>query len=246
MKRTFTQHPAAAFAAAMFAPAAEPAPVAAQAPAPVARTRQEIILDNAAQFQAGADRADVAAVVHEWAETPDDDLEDGEGLADRLMGMLLGLVVDGDDTDLTEDEAALAQTYMELAASYLVSIGVSEDDAVAAVSEGDNEAARRVADFVLSEDLDDDAIDSFAFAPDEQEPLFDSAEILDAAYKMRTVVRGGQRMRVNKRISGSVKLSGAQRVALKKARARAFSAGAKMKRLKSMRMRAKLGLKPGA
>lgn len=242
--RTFTAHPAAQFAAALFAPA--PPAVAAPAPAPAARTRQELILDSAAQFQAGSDRAEVAAVVHEWAETPDDDLETGEGLADRLVGMLLGLVVDGDDEELSEDEAALAQTYLELAVSYLVSVGVSEDDAVAAISEGDNDAARRVADFVLSEELDDEAIDAFAFAPDEQEPLFDSATILDAAYKMRTVVHGGKRMRVNKRVSGSVKLSGAQRVALKKARARAFSAGAKMKRLKSMRMRAKLGLKPGA
>ena len=242
MKRTFTNHPAAAAVTAMFSPAPAPAP-AQPAAAPAARSRQELILDAAAGFQASSDRADVAAVIQEWASTPPDDLDEGEGMADRLYGMLLGLVVgDGEDVELTEDESALAQTYMELAASYLVSVGVSEDDASAAINDGDNDAAQRAADFVVSEDLDGDAIDDFAFGPDDQEPLFDSVAILDAAYKMRTVVHGGKRMRVNKRVSGSVKLSGAQRVALKKARARAFSAGAKMKRLKSMRMRAKMGL----
>lgn len=243
MKRTFTQHPAAAYAAAMFAPVVTPE--AKPAPVVEKRTREELILDAAATFQSGSDRAEVAGIVHEWAETSPDDLDEGEGMADRLYAMLVGAVADSEDGELTEDEAALAQTYMELAVSYLVSAGVGEDDAVAAIDGSDNDAAQRVSDFVISEELTEDDIDGFAFGADEQEPLFDSVVILDAAYKMRNVVRGGKRMRVNKRVSGSVRLSGAQRIALKKARMRSFSAGAKMKRLKSMRMRSKLGMKSG-
>jgi hypothetical protein len=242
MKRTFTQHPAAAYAAAMFAPVVTPE--AKPEPVLEKRTREELILDAAATFQSGSDRAEVAGIVHEWAETSPEDLDEGEGMADRLYAMLVGAVADSEDGDLTEDEAALAQTYMELAVSYLVSAGIGEDDAVSAI-DGDNDAAQRVSDFVISEELTEDDIDGFAFGADEQEPLFDSAVILDAAYKMRNVVRGGKRMRVNKRVSGSVRLSGAQRVALKKARMRSFSAGAKMKRLKSMHMRSKLGMKSG-
>ena len=243
-KRTFTNHPAAQFAAAMFSPVMTPEPKPA-APAPEKRTREELILDAAAAFQSGSDRAEVAGIVHEWAETGPEDLDDGEGMGDRLYAMLVGAVADSEDGDLTEDKAALAQTYMELAVSYMVSAGVGEDDAIAAVDAGDNDAAQRVADFILSEGLTGDEIDGFAFGADEQEPLFDSVLILDAAYKMRNVVRGGKRMRVAKRVSGSVRLSGAQRIALKKARMRSFSAGAKMKRLKSVHMRSKLGMKSG-
>ena len=42
-----------------------------------------------------------AAAVQAWAET--DDLDDGEGAADRLLSMLVGIADDNKDGELTED-----------------------------------------------------------------------------------------------------------------------------------------------
>ena len=66
--------------------------------------------------------------------------------------------------------------------------------------------------------------------------------ILEATYKKMKVVRGGKLVVAKKRISGTVRLSAAQKAGLKKARRRAFSSAAKMKRAKSLRMRARRGM----
>ena len=104
----------------------------------------------------------------------------------------------------------------------------------------DNDAAGRVFDYLvdnIGDDEDGDEIDNFVFGKEAEESMF------DAVYKKKIVVRDGKKVKLNKRISGTVKLTGAQKAALKKARMKAHNAGAKIKRLKSMKLRKRLGLK---
>ena len=56
------------------------------------------------------------------------------------------------------------------------------------------------------------------------------------------MVRNGKKVRINKRVSGTVRLSAKQKVAIKKARLKSHNARAMLKRAKSMRKRKQMGL----
>jgi hypothetical protein len=60
---------------------------------------------------------------------------------------------------------------------------------------------------------------------------------------MKMAIRNGKKMRIRKRVSGTVRLSAAQKVGLRKARMKSHSATARMRRAKSMKIRRKSGLK---
>jgi hypothetical protein len=66
--------------------------------------------------------------------------------------------------------------------------------------------------------------------------------VLDAVYKKKLVVRGGKKLRINKRVSGRVVLSALQKASIRKARRKAHSSIAKVHRAKSMKMRSRAGL----
>ena len=195
---------------------------------------------------AGADNYTIADIsmsavsaVQQWAET--DDLDDGESYADRLMALVVGIADANKDGDITEDEQGVLEVALNAAWDYLVKCGATEEDAGALLNDWDDEAADRVRDLVASvlPEGDDEAsaeIDSFVFSESDQEPA------LDAVYKMKMAVRGGKKMRIRKRISGTVRLSAKQKLAIRKARMKSHSAGAQMRRMKSMRMRKKAGL----
>ena len=195
---------------------------------------------------AGADNYTIADItmsavsaVQQWAET--DDLDDGESYADRLMALVVGIADANKDGDITEDEQGVLEVALNAAWDYLVKCGATEEDAGALLNDWDDEAADRVRDLVASvlPEGDDEAsaeIDSFVFSDSDQEPA------LDAVYKMKMAVRGGKKMRIRKRISGTVRLSAKQKLAIRKARMKSHSAGAMMRRMKSMRMRRKMGI----
>ena len=195
---------------------------------------------------AGADNYTIADIsmsavsaVQQWAET--DDLDDGESYADRLMALMVGIADANKDGDITEDEQGVLEVALNATWDYLVKCGATEEDAGALLNDWDDEAADRVRDLVASvlPEGDDEAsaeIDSFVFSESDQEPA------LDAVYKMKMAVRGGKKMRIRKRISGTVRLSAKQKLAIRKARMKSHSAGAMMRRMKSMRMRRKMGI----
>ena len=195
---------------------------------------------------AGADQYTIAdismsavAVVQQWAET--DDLDDGETYADRLMALFVGIADANKDGDITDDEQGVLEIALNAAWDYLVKLGVAEDDADALLNDWSEDVAQRVRDLVVSAlpDGDDAAsadIDDFVFSDGDQEPA------LDAVYRKVLAVRNGKKMRINKRVSGKVRLSAKQKVAIRKARAKSHSAGAMMRRLKSMKQRKKAGL----
>ena len=200
-------------------------------------------LFDAAEYEGINARMSVAAIIQEWAHTPDDELDDGETMADRLIGLLAASVLDDDaEGDLSEDEASLLQAHFEAAGQYLARCGASDADITAALDDGDAGAADRIADLVAEGDGGD--TDEFAFSPGENEAAFDS--ILDAAYRKRTVIRGGVKMRINKRVSGRVRVTGAMRVALRKARSKSHSSAARMNRMRSMKIRKRMGLHSGS
>lgn len=191
----------------------------------------------------------VAASIQTWCEG---DLAEGEGPADRLMAMLVGIADENKDGELTEEESAIIETAANEAWSYMAAKGVAESDLDDLFNADDpevaNAAGMRICEFLAGNLPDgeaaDDEIDNFAFGPEAQEGLLDNAgqPRLDAVYKKRFVVRGGKKTVVRKRISGTVRLSAAQKLAIRKARTKAHGARAQAKRMKSLRVRKSIGL----
>lgn len=180
-----------------------------------------------------------AAAVQQWAET--DDLDDGESHADRLMALMIGVADANQDGDITEDEQYVLDIVLNSTWDYLVSKGVADEDAGSLLNDWDADAAERVRDLITSvlPDGEDESyadIANFAFSDADQEPA------LDAAYRKTMVVRGGKKMRINKRVSGTVYRSSKQKLATRKAMMKSHSATAQAHRARSMRMRQKVGL----
>lgn len=196
---------------------------------------REGAFDSAAKFEAMAARMDAVAAVQEWAE--DADLDDGEAASDRLLALMVGIADSNQDGELDDDEQEVVALALEAAWDYLSGLGVDDEDLDLLLNEWDADAAERVRDLLVAAgESNDDDLDGFVFGPDAQEAVF------DATYRKKIAVRGGKKVRINKRVSGSVRLSGKQKLAIRKAQMKARSAGSKMRRMKSMRVRKKLGL----
>jgi hypothetical protein len=205
----------------------------------------DMIADEASSYALKTVAMRAAAMVQGWCETGDD-LGEGEGLGDRLMMMLVGVADENKDGELTEEESAVLQVALNEAWSYMAAKGVSESDLDALFNSEDpdtyNGAAARVCEF-LTEALPDgdeaamDELDDFAFGSDAQ------AGVFDAVYKKRFTVRNGKKMVKRVRVSGTVRLSAKQKVAIRKAGMKAHGAKAMAKRMKSMRVRKSMGIK---
>ena len=206
--------------------------------------------DTVASDYAAADlRLKAAAIVNEFAFTSPDDLADDETLADRLMMLVIGVVDIDADGEISDSEQAVAETLLENMWDYLSSKGVSDEDCDALLNDWDTDAAQRVQDLLADVlDSDDDAssddIDEFAFDDDAERSVFDSAGelVLDAVYKKRVVIRGGKKVRINRRLAGRVRLTAKQKVAVRKMLRKSHSASATIRRMKSMRIRRRMGL----
>lgn len=67
-------------------------------------------------------------------------------------------------------------------------------------------------------------------------------KVFDATYKKKLVVRRGKKVRINKRVSGHVRLSAKQKIAVRKMLRKSHSAVAKIRRSKSVKVRKRAGL----
>ena len=191
-------------------------------------------LDSAANYALTSIASEAIAALHQWAETSD--LDDGETLADRLVSLMVGIADANKDGELDDDEQDVVETALEAAWDYLASLGVSESDISALLNDWDDNAANNILDLVATslpegEDSADAAIDAFVFGDKDQGAVF------DATYAKRMVVRGGKKMRVNKRISGTVRLSAKQKLAVKKMLMKSHSSKSKARRMRSMKIR---------
>lgn len=196
-----------------------------------------LTMDAAGQFAGQYLQSAAIAVVNEWAAT--NDLEEGETYSDRLLGMLASIGDTDNDGELSEDEAEYLNDALTYTAEYLIGLGVSEEDAQNLLD--DPQVADRVRELVATnlpdgEDAEDDVLNSLVFTPEDQEP------VMDAAYKKVVAIRAGKKVRINKRVSGTVHRTARQKLATKKAMRKAFSPKAMMKRQKSMKLRARMGL----
>lgn len=219
------------------------------APVLDAVAQRRAALDAVAEAGADAALGDIrmAAIgtLHAWCETSAEDLESGETMADRLLALTVGIADENKDGEVSEDEAAVIDIAMNAMFDYLVAKGVTEDDAGKLLNDGDSEVADRVCELLRGslpdgEDASMEEVESFAFDAEAQEPLMDS--VLDAVYKKRMVIRGGKKVRINKRVSGTVRLTAKQKVAIRKAGLKSRSASARMRRLRSLNVRKKMGL----
>ena len=185
-------------------------------------------------------RLDATRVIAEWAQT--DELDGDEGYGDRLLALIVGTAAHSDN-DLTEDEVEYAGMVAEVVGDYLEDKGIPADDIDALLGDAsfDNDVAERVHEALLDK------------LPDGEEAMMDDAgrfvdgdetddQMLDATYRKKVVVRGGKKIRINKRIAGTIRLNAAQKSAVRKMQRKAFSGAAKIKRAKSMRLRRKMGL----
>ncbi len=204
-----------------------------------------VALDDVGIVVGAADYADanirlrVAATIHQWCEV--EDLEEGETLADRICMMLVGIADSDQDGELDEAETTVLTSALEYAWDYLSGKGVTDEDCSLLLNDWDADAAMRISDVVSSslpddEDESDGDIDGFAFGDEAQEPA------LDAVYKKTMAIRHGKKVRINKRVSGHVRLSAAQKVGIRKAQLKSHSARAVMRRMKSRTIGRKMGL----
>lgn len=202
---------------------------------------------NSAVFQEQAIASEALSYLADWLETDDEDLDEGEGLGDRLRALMIALADDNKNGELDEEEKEIINIGVNAVAEYLISKGVKEENAISLMEDFDNALAGRVRDFLISKlpEGDDalfDEMDEIVFAGEPDEAILDDAVFFDAAYRKKVVIRNGKKMRVNKRISGVVKLSAKQKQALRKAQRKSHTGKAKMRRLKSMKMRKKMGV----
>lgn len=184
-------------------------------------------------------RLKAAAAVQTWCET--DDLGEDETNAMRLQALLMGIVDANLDGEIGPDEADFFEEVLNVAWDYLSSKGIPDDDIDLLLNEWDAAAGDRIMDIMNGELPDGDEesmddVDNFAFGED-QESVFDSA-----VYKKVTAVRGGKKIRIKKRVSGTVRLSAAQKLGVRKMLTKSHSSAASMRRKRSMRLRDSMGL----
>lgn len=58
----------------------------------------------------------------EWCETKEDELEDGEGFGDRLLGLMVAVADDNQDGELDDDEQELVTIGLQAATLVLVDL----------------------------------------------------------------------------------------------------------------------------
>lgn len=205
-------------------------------------------LDAAGAFAVNDIRQAAVAAVGEWAGTVAADLDEGETMADRLIALHVGIADENKDGDISEEESEVINIALNATAEYLVSRGADEADVVALLESSDSEAGDRIAELLKGDEGGD--VESFVFDSESSESVMDSvlAEIpsgdalLDATYKKKVVIRAGKKVRINKRVSGHVRLSAGQKVAIRKAGLKSRSSTARMHRMKSMKIRRRAGL----
>lgn len=221
-----------------------------KAPAPAVKPGTVVaVLDSveseapqgAAAYAQSDMRLKAVAAIHQWAETTADDLAEGETMADRLFALVVGIADADKDGEISDDEADVCEFVLNCAWDYLSSKGVSDDDCSALLNDADAGAADRVLDLIVSalpsgDEAAADDMDAFAFDADSDGALF------DAVYRKKLAVRGGKKVRINKRVSGHVRLSAKQKISIRKMLRKSHSAQATMHRAKSNRVRKSAGI----
>lgn len=204
-------------------------------------------LESAAfDFVGQGTRMTAGAAVKSWVEMQEDEMEEGASLVDSFFGSLAAAVDTDGDGDLNDDEAGDFDSYVDAAWDYLVSNGVSEEDADALIDDESVEAAARIRD-LLMESMPDgegvyDSIVKFAMVPcPEDGATFDGVSWAKM-HRGRTTLNSkhGKKNVVTHRAKWR-KATAMQRASLRKNSRRAHTSAAKMMNRKSNLRTRKMG-----
>lgn len=191
----------------------------------------EVAMMEAVASRAKADMRSLAAsMLAQWVEDGDPEADS----FDALAIVMAGLDDVSEDADLTDEQVDDYNDALAALADAAVSLGADQDDVTDMIDDDDDAAAERVYDALSEGDADmmEEAIALYTVAGD------DSA-MLEAVSKK--VVRNGQVTIIRKRPHPR-RLNSVQKQALKKARRKAHSSVANMKRRKSFHLRKKRNL----
>lgn len=154
---------------------------------------------------------------------------------DALNAFVIGIAdIDGDE-EISEDEEALYNALLEEIGSAMIVLGCDEDNVKTFLNEEDDDAGLKVGEF-LSEKLDNTEEDDEALVA--RFTVQGNDAVFEAMVKK---VRNGKVVLVRKKVK-KVRLSAAQRAALKKARRKAHTGAARLARKKAMKVRKNRGL----
>ena len=172
-------------------------------------------------------RSQAMSCVLAWVESGDYTFEALAGSAEAIADL------DGDE-EFSEDEEDYYNELLAEIAFALTSLGADAENVQSFMDEEDDAAGEKIGEFLSGKmadvpDEDEEIIANYAIS---NQPIMES---------MIKVIRAGKVTLKKKRIR-KVKLSAAQKAGLKKARRKAFTGAAKLKRKKSMKIRAKRGM----
>lgn len=177
-------------------------------------------------------------------------IEEGDFSYSAIDELAVGVAdLDGDE-ELTPSETAIYEDIWSVIAEAMMSLGADEDNIMEFLDDEDDDAGEKLGSFLADvmdniPSEDDEIVTSFATGEDGA--VFECADaeafgIFEASYKKVKVVKDGKVVVKKKRMSGKVRMSAAQKAALKKARRRAHSSAARLKRAKAMKVRKKRGM----
>lgn len=140
-----------------------------------------------------------------------------------------------ENEEIDDDEQEDMNDLLQAVADAFVSAGADAANVAAFIDEESDEAGATLGAFLAGKmekvvQSDEELIAAYATSGD---------AILEGTIK---VIRGGKMVLKKKRIGIPHKMNSLQKAALKKARSKAFTGAAKVKRKKSMRIRAKRGM----
>lgn len=198
--------------------------------------------DDVSAYQMTDIALKVGGAMQAWIETEPSDLDEGESMSDRFDSLMVGIIDEDHDGEISDDEAVLLEIAINKAAEWMIGKGLSEEDVGAFFNESADDAeVERMVEFLRGvapdgEDAEIEELNNFAFDNDSSTGAF------DATYKRKIAIRAGKKVIVRKRISGRVKLSAKQKMAVKKMLRKSHSSKANRLRLKSMKKRIKMGI----
>lgn len=191
-------------------------------------------------------RVQAASAVQVWADAESAPMDAGEGSGDRIAALLVSIADANQSGELNEAEQAIYLDACTAAWEYMAGLGVSEEELDALFNSDDPDVANAAGDRIITiladalpsgEDASLADMDEFAFGDPDV-----TLAALDAAYSKRVVFRGGKKVVMKKRISGTVHLTAKQRIAIHKMQAKSHGAKANMGRKKSLNARRAAGL----
>lgn len=183
-------------------------------------------IDTIGALNSQIDRLKAGSIVVEWA-------RDDDNSYSMLESMVIGMIDDDDDGELTDEQQEDANELFTLVAEALIQISGAPAPTVQKMLEKENDE--------LAEDIAEKVVEKL-------KPVSSSEVVADFAVKQalllsskKKAIRNGKLVEVKKKLRKGHR-SAAQKAATKKAQSKAHSAAARAKRVKSNRQRKAHGL----